>query len=281
MLTVPTPTGRRLAVELYGAEHGRPVMWFHGIPGSRLGARVLHDAALERGVMLIVPDRPGYGCSEPLEGDRVSAWPEDVRAIANTLHLDRCSLLGVSGGFQYVAATARALPDLVDHVGVVSALGPVGVPGVLAGIDWRLRLLRELSLRQPKFARVWLSSLGRSDPHRVLKRQMRLVHDVDRNILKRPEQYSARVDDLLEAARQGTAAAQDEGELYVRPWGFELEELEMPFHLWQGELDRTHPPTMARYLEAALPDATLHWRAGAGGFFFLEDFGSVLDELLA
>lgn len=280
-MTVQARAGRKIALEIYGAPTGTPVMWFHGIPSSRIGARVLHEQARSRDVALIVPDRPGYGCSDPDPDRRVIDWPDDVCAIAEALRLPRFSLLGVSGGFQYVLATALAIPERIHRAGVVSAMGPLRAPGALVGIDPRMRLLYELGLRQPRVARLWFSSIGRSDPHKVVRRQIRLLDDTDRDILSHPLQTTARVDDLSEAARQDTLASQLEGQLYVEHWDFEPADLKTPFHLWQGELDRTHPPAMGRYLAESIPCSNLHWRPGVGGLFYLNDFGSVLDDLLA
>src|SRR5690606_22532569 len=125
----------------------------------------------------------------------------------------------------------------IHRVGVVSAMGPLGAPGVLVGMDPRMRLVYELGLRHSKAARVWLSSVGRSDPQRVTKRQMRLLHECDQGVLGRPDQRRAHVTDLEESSRQGTKAAQDEGQRYLEEWPFQLECLDMPFHLWQGEFD--------------------------------------------
>lgn len=281
VITVQARAGRSLALEIYGAPTGTPVMWFHGIPSSRIGARILHEQALTRDVSLIVPDRPGYGCSDPDPERTVMDWPEDVRVIAEALGLERFSVLGVSGGFQYVAATAVALPERIHRVGTISAMPPLRAPGVLVGLDPRMRFLYELGVRQPRVARLWLSSIVRSDPRRVVRRQLRLLDDTDRRILSDPVQTGARVADLYEAARQGTPASQLEGQMYAERWPFELADLTIPFHLWQGELDRTHPPVMGRYLAEEIPCAVMHWRPGVGGLFYLNDFGSVLDELLA
>lgn len=280
MITVQARAGRSLALEIYGAPHGTPVMWFHGIPSSRVGARVLHQQALSRDVALIVPDRPGYGRSDPDPDRRVTDWPNDVCTIADALQLQRFSLLGVSGGFQYVLATALAIPERIDRAGVVSAMGPLRAPGALVGIDRRMRLLYELGLRQPRVARLWFSSIGRSDPQRVVRRQLRLLDSTDRDILSHPLQTSARVDDLREASHQNTLASQIEGQMYVEHWDFQPADLKTPFHLWQGALDRTHPPAMGRYLADSIPCSTLHVRPGVGGLFYLNDFGSVLDDLL-
>ena len=43
------PDGRLLAYSIYGLPTGRPVYFFHGFPGSRLQAALVHEHALAHG----------------------------------------------------------------------------------------------------------------------------------------------------------------------------------------------------------------------------------------
>ena len=55
--------GRRLGYLECGDPKGKPVLCFHGYPGSRLDFRWLEQAAGNRGLKLIAVDRPGIGLS--------------------------------------------------------------------------------------------------------------------------------------------------------------------------------------------------------------------------
>jgi pimeloyl-ACP methyl ester carboxylesterase len=63
--TVSLPDGRTIGLAEYGAPGGRPVLFFHGSPDSRLSAAILAGAADRNGVRLIALDRPGMGLSDP------------------------------------------------------------------------------------------------------------------------------------------------------------------------------------------------------------------------
>jgi pimeloyl-ACP methyl ester carboxylesterase len=41
--------------------------------------------------------------------------------------------------------------------------------------------------------------------------------------------------------------------LATRPWGFRLEEIAVPVHLWHGQDDRNAPADLARGVAAAIP----------------------------
>jgi len=52
---------------VHGVHNGKPVLCFHGTPGSRLWCPY-EGATSAAHVRLILPDRPGFGRSDPLEG---------------------------------------------------------------------------------------------------------------------------------------------------------------------------------------------------------------------
>src|SRR5687767_15639086 len=80
---------RKVEVAEFGAPNGRPVIYCHGFPASRLDAQLADEAAREAGVRLIAPDRPGYGLSDFQPGRRIGDWPRDVAEIADALGLQR------------------------------------------------------------------------------------------------------------------------------------------------------------------------------------------------
>ena len=79
--------GRRLGFAEYGDPAGKPVLYFHGTPSSRL----LHpDEGITRslGARLIILERPGFGLSDFQPGRELLDWPDDVVEAADQLDLD-------------------------------------------------------------------------------------------------------------------------------------------------------------------------------------------------
>src|SRR5687767_8430775 len=95
VLSVQLSDGRRLAYAEYGSPADPTVLMFHGFPGSRLDRYPLE---LPNGVRWIVPDRPGYGYSDPQAHRTFSGWATDVEELVDVLEIERFGLLGVSGG---------------------------------------------------------------------------------------------------------------------------------------------------------------------------------------
>lgn len=106
--------GRRLAFAEYGKSDGLPLLLFHGTPGCRLLPRL--DTAswiIENGIRVIVPDRPGYGSSDPAPKRTIIDWATDVEELANHLGLGRYHVAGGSGGGPYALACAIHSPERV------------------------------------------------------------------------------------------------------------------------------------------------------------------------
>src|SRR5215208_6910139 len=94
--------GRALAYAEHGSPHRAPVIYCHGAPSSRVeGNLSLYAVAANRGVRLIIPDRPGMGASDFQSGRRIMDWPSDVIELVTVLQLDTFAVLGWSGGSPY------------------------------------------------------------------------------------------------------------------------------------------------------------------------------------
>jgi pimeloyl-ACP methyl ester carboxylesterase len=114
------PDGRRLAYTEWGLPDGKPVLYFHGTPGSRLWCPDEEATSAAR-VRLIIPDRPGIGRSDPLEGRALADWPEDVEALTDELQISSFGVIGVSSGGPYAAACAALIPGRLSGVAIVSS----------------------------------------------------------------------------------------------------------------------------------------------------------------
>ena len=69
-----------------------------------------------------------------------------------------------------------------------------------------------------------------------------------------------------EALRRGVKAAAADGLLYGRPWGFALQAIRVPVHLWHGERDVVVPPSMGHYLAENIPNCRAQFYPEDGHF---------------
>ena len=265
--------GRRLGYAVYGQPDGEPILYFHGHPGSRLEARLAHEAAAAAGFRVIALDRPGFGLSDFMPGRAITDWPADVAQAADSLGIGRLSVAGASGGGPYALACAWKMRDRVVQAAVISGVGPFQVPGSTAGMRWQNRLGFQLCARWPPLAGVLMRSMHRniaSRPERTIEALARAMSPVDAEIVRRPEVRALLIADIPEAFRHGSDGAALDMVLLGRPWGFSLREIEQEVFLWQGAADTLVPPVMGRYQAEQLPRCHATVLPGAGHLLIVD-----------
>jgi pimeloyl-ACP methyl ester carboxylesterase len=269
--TIRLRDGRRIGYAEWGDAEGRPLLYFHGWPGSRVEGRLADEAARERNIQLIAIDRPGMGLSDYQPRRTLIHWPDDVVKLAAALGLDRFAVLGISGGTPYAAACAWKLSDRITGVGIVSGLAPVQVPGVLAGMGQQNRLAFQVVGRLGILRRLLMAKSAvsvRRHPDRVLETGVAAA--VDKKYLDRPDVRKVLVESLSEAYRSGSRGPAWEMGLYARPWGFRLEDVRTPVYLSHGKQDANHPVAMGRYLASAIPECQATFHPGEGHLHFVD-----------
>lgn len=279
--TVRLPDGRQLGVAEYGDPAGVPVLYHHGIPGSRLDVAVAAAAAARQGVRLIALDRPGIGLSTLRPGHRMLDWAADVARAADELGLGRFAVLGHSAGAPFALVCAATIPDRVTRCGIVSGAAPMDRPEARAGMSRGNRLGLALARRLPWLSHLQFSLMARvmrGNPAAVMRQMQRLARGADKAFLDaHPELVEVMAASSRESFRQGPAAVEWQVSLTSRPWGFRLEDIAIPVHLWHGEADVNAPPVMGRILASSIPHCEARFLPGEG---HLSALGNHLDEIL-
>jgi pimeloyl-ACP methyl ester carboxylesterase len=251
--------GRSLSYAEYGDSQGKPVLHFHGTPSCRLeGDRpAIDEIAARLGVRLIVPDRPGCGLSDFKPKRTLLDWPDDVVELADALHLDRFAVMGMSGGGPHVAACAYKIPQRLSAVGIVSGASPVDAPGAYDGMDTSDRQLFDMARKTPWLLRpvFWYAARQmRGNPGKTLEDLVAEACESDKATMTRPDVRDVFMKMGLGAFQHGARGAAWDMALLGRPWGFRLEDITTPVHLWHGEADTMCPVGMGRYVAERIPD---------------------------
>jgi pimeloyl-ACP methyl ester carboxylesterase len=262
--------GRRLGYAEYGRPDGRPVFYFHGFPGCRLEAALVHEIARALGVRMTAFDRPGYGLSDAQPDRTLRDWANDVSDAADALGIERFAVLGVSGGGPYALACAHAIPERLTATAVVAGLAPVDRPELRRDLIWPMRAGFFLGRRAPWLFGLFAAGLVSASPHSHADYVMRLLGgadgEADRRLAHDPRFRRAIVSSIREALRRGAHAARQDVQIYARAWGFSLNDISTPVDIWHGEADGTVPATMGRYLAQQLPQCRARFLPGEGHF---------------
>ena len=269
--TTRTPDGRQLAYAEWGVPDGYPAILIHGTPGCRLNRHPDPEVIKQAGVRLITFDRAGYGQSDRNPGRRVVDIVPDVRALADTLGLDRFAVVGGSGGGPHTLAVAALLPERVTRaaciVGVAphEALGedwtrdmdPMNVKEFGWALEGEERLVPELT-REDAAMRERVAV----DPANVLG-----IFDLpesDRAILSRPDIAHVIRETTHEQNVNGVWGWVDDDLAFVKPWGFDPATIRVPTAVWWGAEDVLVPPHHGEWLAATVPDPVVRVMTGGG-----------------
>jgi pimeloyl-ACP methyl ester carboxylesterase len=259
--------GRTLGYAEYGCADGFPILFFHGLPGSRLEANKLHDAALKTKVRLIGLDRPGMGLSSPQKNRTILAWAEDVDAASAALNLETFSIIGHSGGAPYVAACAFRIPEKIHKAVIVSGIAPLTYPEAVTCLTKSQKLMYWM-LQYCPFLLNWMMRLSAKtleNPKR-LKIMIKQLPEIDQKIFENPHYNEMMLLSLKEAFRQKVTGVIDDFKLVSNPLGFDLEKIQCPFVIWQGGQDQQAPVKHAEIYEKHIPQAN---------YMFLKEEGHI------
>ena len=276
------PDGRLLGWLELGAPDGEPVFAFHGTTGSRWHFTVDDGPVAAAGVRLIAPDRPGYGLSSFQRGRRLRDWADDVAILADHLGLADFSVMGLSGGGPHAAVCACLLPSRVRAAAIVSGIAPPADPGSEERTMPMIQLFDTLAHRAP-FALLPMygaqTALAKRWPERALKTLAKQLPPPDATVLMRPPVREAFLRDFRHvSATTGRAGAQDH-RLFAIDWGFRLEDITVPVHIWQGDVDRNVPPAHGRRQAERIPGAVLHECPGEGHLLFVDHMSDILGDI--
>jgi pimeloyl-ACP methyl ester carboxylesterase len=69
--------------------------------------------------------------------------------------------------------------------------------------------------------------------------------------------------------------------LLTRPWGFPLEDIRVPFHLWHGTEDDQVPVSMPRYIAGKIPGSKITVCENEGHLALFSHWEDILTQLIS
>jgi pimeloyl-ACP methyl ester carboxylesterase len=271
--------GRSLGYAEYGKPDGFPIVNCHGGLACRLDVAAADDVAVEAGIRLISPDRPGVGTSDPSPGRTMTDWAHDVEELIDSIGVDRFATMGWSMGGQYAAAVGHYLRERVTRVAIIAGALPLTESGVFDQLPAMDRHLTRISQRAPWLARQWFAIMGlapRVTPTLFGRMAARDLGPADAAVI-RGEGFDAFARMSHEGMRQ-PAGVVEEYRAWMRPWGFAPEDLDVPVGIWTGDQDQLVDPSWPQRLASRIPNATLNVRDG-GHFVAHLHYREIFDAL--
>lgn len=278
------PGGRRIGYAELGDPNGLPVIALHGTPGSRLMFALTDQAARERGLRIIAPERPGYGLSTYRRSHSLMSLATDVESVADALGFDRFALLGVSGGGPHAVAASSLMPERIVLLALIGPVGPIAECRGRIRLSKLHRFIFTGMGQSPQACGAFfltLRNLARLAPGVAYRGLLQRVTPSDRVILQRPEVRASLQAAIREGLRPGIKGAVQDLRLSCAPWGLKLADIDVPAVIWQGSDDTIVPASAAYYLAQELPHSRLDVIQGAGHYWVFGQFGMVLETVKA
>lgn len=263
--TIILSSGRTLGYATYGDPSGPALFWFHGLPSSRPEAAEADFIATKLGVRFISVDRPGMGLSIFQPNRTLLDWPGDVEQLAQCLNVSQYRVVGLSGGYPYALACAKALPKK-KLLGVSIVAGPAPWSMGLQGVAVTRRVvLNVMALSQwmTRWVLGWIQGyIAQFSDREILKltfdKAARGMKYRDRAVFEDERLQDIRFTVLRESYRQGSEGNVEEVWLVTSPWGFELEDVAFEgVRLWYGTEDENTPVGMGRKMAERLPHVVM------------------------
>jgi pimeloyl-ACP methyl ester carboxylesterase len=269
--TLTLRDGRTLEYADLGGPAGRPVVFFHGTPGTAGMAGVIAEEVRRHGIRLVAVSRPGYGASTTTPPGLTSV-ARDALELADQLGLGTFAAMGGSGGGPYALALGALAPDRVSSVAVL------GGPG-------DHREVHPEDLDESDLKAIELLAAGDSDGARTVLEEwtdrffgpLRGMSDEEFHAElqktrpsgpnwfdEHPDRVPAFEADFHRAIATFDGFVRDNLS-WLGDWDFDLSAVTVPVRLVHGADDRMVPAAHGQWLHERLPDSEVHVVPGGHG----------------
>jgi len=260
--TLSTESGRLVSWSQVGSDDGVPVLYAHGNPGSRFELLFFHDTAVELGLNLMLMERPGFGCSEYVEGYSLADYAEDVARLLRDQKIDLpVKAFGWSSGGPPTMALGAYLPRSVSRLAVASSYTNFGEMSTAKAIMKEYhRPGPALSDRAPRLFHglVWMVGwASHRIPNVYFKMTEHEVSSSDKRLLEMKHNKSLFMLNQESAFEQGAEGAIHDLEVQWQPWPFQLVAVETPILLLQGLEDKLVPKEFVFHMNSKTKNSEL------------------------
>lgn len=274
--------GRWLYFSDSGDPQGLPVIFMHGIAGSRYLRHPDDDILLQEGIRLIIPERPGNGDSDPQSGRLIADWPQDITELADHLGLKHFSVLGYSGGTAYALAVAAAMPERILNMHLIAAMSPLDDLQDFRAYNpvFRMTLFiaRYTPGLLPALMRVMVKDI-RKNVYQYLEKLVVDAPELDREVVANPRLRANIATGLRASVRHDEHELALEVLLAARDWQLDLTQITMPVHIWYGAKDPLVSPLAAKKLAELLPNTRLTLIPEAGHYLLYTHWQDILRSI--
>ena len=237
-------------------------------------------------IRLIVPERPGYGDSDPHDKHNHSEWCHDIEALLDALRIDSVKVIGHSIGGAYALAIAAILPQRVERVALVSSIPRVSDIRQATKIPLLLNAIMQCNRFAPFLLEPIFKMAVGNDLEKFYQQQLNFVRpkalgrDADLKLLNTPEFKQYCLKNIKQSLKQGSSVWAEALKLSFSKWSFHALNKHIPHQIWHGHYDDVVPLPMAESLAQDLNVQSFNRIGDETHFLFSRHFAAIVDQLV-
>lgn len=215
------------------------------------------DYFADHGVFAFAFGRSGYAASSKKPGRITIDIAHDVAELADSLKLTRFVNLGLSGGGQHAIATG--LDSRSAGVVTVGSLAPFAELGEnfyagmqQADLEEYADAHRDINDLVKRFQKWQDGNVGDAVAGTKLSSRDQLASS--------KSTWKLLLDSCAFTMQQGWDWVADDYSSYLKPWGFDPRDVNVPVVIWQGGVDKNVPIQHGKWLATNMPNTRLEIR---------------------
>ena len=275
--TITLSDGRKMSLSAYGDEKGKAVFFFHGWPGSRVAMGHFEKIFADKGLWMITCERPGIGKSDFQENRSILDIAKDIEEVADSLNLEKFSVIGHSGGGPYAMACAFQLSDKIDKVMLLAATSPVNRKNATKNMMFTNKLLFFIAKKSEGIFSKIVKSVIANGEEKFLAQMESALPNSDKDVIN--DMRDVVLEDIREGICQPDGFVHD---FYIlaQDWGFDLSKIDKTIEIWHGTEDVNVPMQMSEYYSEVLPNASLTKLEAQGHFLLYSNMDKIAEYIV-
>ena len=226
--------GRQLSYCIFGDTEGEPVFYFHGFPGTYSDVPIFNgdEVAKQLNIKIIAINRPGYGTSTTQDTRTLLDWPDDIAEFADSLKINKFSILGYSGGGPFALSCAYKISERINKVVVVSGMGPFNAPEAKRGKSMTI-------VKAPEMMSKGMKKIIDEKPEKFEAKMIKSMPKIDQKVLSDSIVRNNFILTIKEAFKYGYSGTKQDAIIYKNSWGFGLQVIALHISLNNNNLLKT------------------------------------------
>lgn len=235
---VTTINKHLIVYEIYGDPNGKPLIYFHGWPGSILEAELLEQHAKNYKLKIVAVNRFQ---TDTIKTNYYKEWADIFNKLLIDLQIDKVDILAVSAGAVHTYAFLNYYPQKIDKVTIVSGMTPLEKNLPLTPHFKLLKFGCDHSKAFISFVVYLLKLCFKYTTSLTLKTMQLCTKGNDPKTLSKKESKTFLYENILSATKNGTKGLTNEICPMIYDWGFDSLKIEKEITLLHGDQDSIIP----------------------------------------